>query len=384
MTIPSARALHRVLIRVTQASAAVFAWIFVFQYFYVRTGGMAEAIVSVALTYALAQVTTVLLTPWAASKIRHGFRRMLVYAALLLATSYVVLAASFAGYLGGFGWGVGLFAVLFGAYRALYWVPYEISRVTSPVHGFRPLEILVALSPAVAGLLLTTSSIAPIGLLCAASVLAVISIFPIAGMREVHEGFMWTYRETFHEFFAYTRRRISASSIADGIEAGALLLFWPLVIFILLSWSYPMLGIVLSATFLFTLVLRHFLYRPLSRISAPMSAVLAASAWVIRLTVGGAFGVILVDTYFYVGSRSKSRGIDMGTFEQAADSSTFVDEHTALKEMGMAMGRILLCLLVAALASITTVPISFAIAFICAGTAAAYSVYMSHSPVAQA
>lgn len=384
MPLPRARALHRVLLRVTLSAAQVYAWIFIFQFFYVRYGSIAEGIASVVLTYALTQVVTILLTPWTARALRHGFRRLMVYAVLLLASAFTVLSASFAGYLGGFGWGVGLFAVLMGAYRALYWVPYEVAlvgqaREVLPSRTRYAAEILVAFMPVVAGLLLTYGPVSPIVLLSLAAVLSVVSILPLSGMRDVHEGFVWNYRQTFHELFSHSRRRMTLEAVMHGIEGAALLLLWPLVVFILLDWSYPMLGVVLSVTYLFGLFIRSLFHTPLSRASSSTLALLAASAWIMRLTVGGAVGVILVDTYFYIGSRPQRRGIDMGTYEQSADNATFVDEHTALKEMGIALGRLSVCLLVVMLIAVTSIPLTFMIAFLCAAGAAAYSIYLARA-----
>ena len=384
MPLPRARALHRVLLRVTLSAAQVYAWGFIFQFFYVRYGSIAEGIASVVLTYALTQVVTILLTPWTARLLRHGFRRLMVYAVLFLASAFTVLSASFAGYIGGFGWGVGLFAVLMGAYRAFYWVPYEVALVEQareimPSRTRYAAEILVAFMPAVAGLLLTYGPVSPIVLLSVAAVLSVVTILPLSGMRDVHEGFIWNYRQTFHELFSHSRRRMTLEAVMHGIEGAALILLWPLVVFILLNWSYPMLGIVLSVTYLLGLFIRSLFHSPLSRASSSTLALLAASAWIMRLTVGGAVGVILVDTYFYIGSRPQRRGIDVGTYEQSADNTTFVDEHTALKEMGIALGRLLVCLLVVMLIAVASVPLTFMIAFLCAAAAAAYSIYLGRA-----
>src|SRR3989344_5549713 len=364
MPLSRARALHRVLLRVTLSAAQVFSWIFVFQFFYVRYGSIAGGIASVALTYALTQVITILLTPWTARMLRHGFRRLLVYAVVFLACAFTVLAASFAGYLGGLGWGIGLYAVFMGAYRAFYWVPYEVAlvgqaREIMPSRTRYVSEILVAIMPALAGFLLTSGPVAPIVLLSAAALLAVVAVLPLTGMRDTHEGFIWKYRQTFHELFAHSRRRMTLEAVMHGVEGAALLLLWPLVVF--------------------GLLIRGLFHAPLSRAGSPVLALLAASAWIMRLTVGGAVGVILVDTYFYVGSRPQRRGIDTATYEQSADNTTFVDEHTALKEMGIALGRLLVCLLVVMLIAVASVPLTFMIAFLCAAAAAAYSIYLGRA-----
>ncbi len=376
---PGARKLHRFLMRASLSLGGVFAWVFIFQYFYVLQGSLARGLVSVLLTYALAQLVTVLLTPWCAGRIRFGLRRMLVYSILLLGAAFAVLAASFASYLGNLGWGIGLFAVLMGAHRALYWMPYELSREKEPARVRYGSELLIALIPLLGGLALTSSPIAPVPLLGVAAYIAFLSLIPLWRMQERYEGFAWGYRRTFHELFAPGFARITYSALLQGIEGAALLLLWPLLIFMLLQWSYPMLGVVLTATFILTLLLRRILARPLARLSTPLSALLVASAWLMRLGVGGAVGVVLVDTYSYVGSRRNSRSLDVHAFEQSADNTTYVDEYTALKEMGLAIGRALLCGLAAVLLSIFSVAFSFVLVFMLVAICAAASVYLSRS-----
>ncbi|MFA7310007.1 MAG: hypothetical protein WC050_03835 [Candidatus Paceibacterota bacterium] len=260
----TARLWHRSLLRAALAGAQVFGWIFVFQFFFVRSGSIAHAVSSLALTYALTHVVVILLTPLAARRLRNGFKRLIVYAALSLSAAFAILAASFAGYLGPIGWGIGLFAILLGVYRALYWIPYEVARERTPGYRNRFVEAGIAVVPALAGLFLTTGVYAPVALLSMAVFVIVISMIPIAFMDEQHEGYEWRYRETFHELFASARRRMLFESISSGIEMATLLILWPLVVFLLLGWSYPMLGIVLSLTYVVAIVLRSLLKRPLN------------------------------------------------------------------------------------------------------------------------
>ncbi len=379
MQASTGRIWHRTILRIALSSAQVFAWIFIFQFFYVRAGSVPGAVASLALTFALTHVIIALLSPLAAQRVRRGFKRLMVYGVLSLAAAFSILAAAFAGYLGDIAWGVALFALLVGVYRAIYWVPYEVAHEATPAR--RPVwtELLVALAPAVAGLALTVSPIAPVALLSAAAGITLLSLLPLVRMRDVHEGFAWGYRQTFHQLFAPERRRVLLESVANGVEMAALLLLWPLVVFLLLHWSYPMLGIVLTVTYIVAIALRRVFQKPLALVSMPIRALLAASAWILRLTVGGAVGVVLVDTYFYVGSRASARGIDMSTYEHAADNNTFVDEYTALKEIGMAIGRIAICLVVAMLASAVSLTLTFIAAFLIAAAAAALSVYLAQA-----
>jgi hypothetical protein len=384
--ISNGRAAHRALLRITLAAVQVFAWIFVFQYLYVRAGGnMAQAISSLALTFALVHIIVILLTPFTARRLRNGFKRPMFYGVISLSAAFAVLCASFAGYLGPIGWGVGIFAVLLGVYRAFYWVPYEFAREVGPSTRHPAWEIVAAIAPAVAGVSLAMSPVASVILLGLGAAGALVSLVPIMRIADMHEGFQWQYRQTFHELFAPSHRRMLYESLASGVEMAALILLWPLIIFLLLDWSYPMLGIVLSLTYLVALILRFVLRKPLMATSTPMRAILASSAWVMRLAVGGAAGVILVDTYFYVGSRASGRGVDYTTFEHSADNSTYIDEYTALKEMGMGIGRVLMSLFVAMLVTVVSVPLMFIIAFLCAAAAAGLAVLLSqtHAHTAQ-
>ncbi|HVU75437.1 MAG TPA: hypothetical protein VHD38_01190, partial [Candidatus Paceibacterota bacterium] len=67
MTASGARTIHRALLRIALSAGHVFAWILILQYFFVRYGTLEAGIISTLLTFALAQVVTVLLTPWCAS-----------------------------------------------------------------------------------------------------------------------------------------------------------------------------------------------------------------------------------------------------------------------------------------------------------------------------
>lgn len=373
----SGRALHRTLLRIALSAGHVFAWIFVFQFFYVRYGSLESGLVSILLTYALSQVITVLLTPLCAALVRYGFKRMLIYATLILAAGFAVLSASFGGYFASVGWGIGLFAACLGAYRALYFVPYALARELAPGETTYVREVIVALAPLAAGLALTSGPSMLIVLPALLAALLALSLVPLFSLPDARERYIWSYRETFHELFAPSRLRMLMGALTSGVEGAALLLLWPLLVFMLLNWSYPMLGVVLSSTFILALVLRAVFSRPVSRMSAVTAALVNASAWLMRLSVGGALGVVLVDTYFYVGSRPKRRSLDMQTLEQAADNSTYVDEHTALKEMGLALGRTLMCLIAVGLLSIVSVPFAFLILFVFTAFAAASSVYLN-------
>ncbi|MDB5238056.1 MAG: hypothetical protein JWM46_326 [Candidatus Kaiserbacteria bacterium] len=368
---------HRLFLRASLSSTQLFAWIFVFQYFISLYGALEPATVSLALTYALTQAITILMAPIAALTLGNGYRRPMIFAVVSLAAAFAALSNTFGADATQPAWGIAGFAVLMGLYRAFYWAPYRVSLQHNP--GRNPLwsEYVLALLPVVAGFVLDGGGVFAVVLLAAASALALMSLFPLFGMRDAHEGYAWGYRETFHQLFVGAHVRTTLSSIMHGLEMSLLLIVWPIIVFVILGWSYALLGIVLSLIYVFSLILRSIIHRPMMRLSPPTRALFAASAWVMRLSVAGSVGIILIDTYYYGGSNAASRGFDMMTLEHAADNTTYVDEYTVLKEISMALGRLIMSLIVALLVSNISITYSFAIVFFIGALAAASGILLS-------
>lgn len=368
--------LHRLLMRAALSFGHIFAWLFAFQYFYLTYDGSVEmAFFSVLLAYALTQVITVLLTPWSAKRMRHGVRGSMIMATISMAIAFGFLAAGIGGMLVHIGWGVLAFSIFMGVYRALYWIPYELTATS-----MKPfVHYLIAALPMVAGILLAWK-VPPQVLLFATTVAALIAIIPLSAIKNVHEGYTWKYRETFHVLFDRAHRTILKQSIVEGIEATALLLMWPIAVFVLLEWSYGLLGIVLAFTMFASLTIKHIL-RSFKTTEVPVTveAALAGSAWVMRLLVATPLGVVLVDSYFH-GSKPSARGHDIEGFEHAAENKTYVDEFTALKEIGMGMGRIIAALLGAALLYFLSFSAAITTVFVLAAISAVYAVYLARSP----
>ncbi len=368
---------HRLFVRAALASAHLFAWVFIFQYFYVQTRSIPAALASVLLTYALTHTVIVLCTPFSAKRLRHGFRGSLLVATALLATSFAVLAFAFSGALGDVGIGIALFALLSALYRAFYWTPYAVSRSVAPARTREWVEVLVALMPLAAGLYLAIDSSSIAGFMYAAGALTLLACIPLFGVRDVYEGYAFTYRTSFHELFDERNRSLLRGSVLSGIEAAALFILWPITVFTLIDWSYPLLGVVMSLTLILTFLARKVLSKPMESMPESVLPLVAISGWVMRLGVGGFVSAIIVDTYFHAIGRSSYRGLDIHTQEHVADNHTFVDEYTVLKEMGMALGRIALCLAMVFL--LWFMPLAYALicAFLLAGLAAGLSVYQA-------
>lgn len=361
---------HRFLLRFALAGAGVFAWVFLFQYFYIVRGDLRLALAQVALLYALSSTITCLATPYTAQALRGGARRAIVYALLYVAGAFILLGSVFQGVWGVSytGFAITFFAILLGLYRARYWIPYEVEKAAELGTRRRSLgaELLIALAPAIGGLFIAGIAVAPVWIFYIGAGIIVLSAFPLFSLGDVYETFSWGYRRTFHELLSREHRSYVTGALLEGMAGAALLLFWPLAVFLIIGWSYGMLGIVLSFTFLVAILLRApvraLMRRAKLQESRLLTTVLSVSPWLFRLAIATPLGVVLTDSYFYTTAPHRL-GVDPFTFEQYSDGGSLLDEYTALKEMAQSIGRITVCIVGAGAALIFSVPISFIVVF---------------------
>ena len=317
--------IQRSMVRVALAFAHVFAWIFIFEYWIIVSGGdEVAALVHTLYTYALTHVTTILVTPMSARILGNSFKRSLVYGTIANAVAFALLASVLGGYWGIFnGVALALFAICFGFYRGTYWIPYTSDhRLEKPERDHLTHELVLALLPAVAGLLLGLHLAYPSTILWSAAVILVLSLIPLSFYRDHYERYVWGYKETFSHLISRKNHRLFVRTAFIGIENMALLLLWPLTMLVIVG-SHALFGIVLSTTMLVVLVFR----------------------------------IPRASTYI--------------THTHHIDGERYVDEYTALREIAEATGRIALCMIVALSALVTSFTLALFVGFAVAGLAAA-------------
>ncbi|MBI2610379.1 hypothetical protein HYW60_00370 [Candidatus Kaiserbacteria bacterium] len=382
---------HRFLLRTGLSLVHAFAWVFIFEYFYLLSTSVARALESVVLLYAFAQFITIVTTPVSAAHLAKGTRRSLVVGALTAACAFVVLGASFSGFFNSPAlWGLALFATLLGLYRALYFVPYKLVSAgpSTIAHAHTYFEVLLALMPLFAGLTLVGTQSAPARLLFGAGAIIVLASVIAYLIPDTRERFSWPYIYTFKQLFRKKNQELVLQSLLEGMQGAALFLIWPLAIFLIVEWSYVMLGVVFSVTLLAILLMRRFYLWFSHRISVHDSpivhTVVAVSGWIARLAAGTPVGIIIADVYSYSTLPERGTRVDPTTFEHVSDRGAFLDEYTALKEIGLALGRIMLCVLVFFLAFAFVLPVVLAIALSIAAVASGISVLVARRGLAPA
>lgn len=379
---------HRFLMRLAMGAGNVFAWIFIFRGFYLLSGSVEASVFAVAVMYSLMQAIVFVLTPLSGFALRNGMRRALAYGTLIASFAFACMSVVFAPQMPDdlvFSMIVS-FVIFMGIHRALYWVPYrtEIADTGTYVSASKGEEIMLALVPLLGGLMIETIWLGPEALLAIAAFAALASLIPLIRIPESYEGFEWGFFETFGQLFSSSNRPLLGLSVADGIQGAALLLVWPLAAFIIIGQSFLGLGLILTVTLILTPIFRTSVRKLLKRFraerSTPVLATLVFSSWILRLVAASPLQILVVDIYAHSGSSPKRFSIDHAIHDQSADGAHYVDEYTALKEMGLALGRIIACLTLAAIALFVHALAAFAGVIILAAFASVVSVVISQRP----
>jgi len=262
-------------------------------------------------------------------------------------------------------------------YRALYWVPYHVdfsNALDTSMRG-RQLAILrnvasvvLVAVPMVGGFIITASGFSTVFLF--SIVIMVISLIPLWFISHTYERYSWGYVDTFMHLFARGNRPILLAHAANGAQGAVITIFWPIYVFILLDQRFAVLGIIASLTIVVVMALRTLVGRLFDTWSHKrmlvVGVVLATTGWVSKLFVQTPLEVFMADSYHNFGRTVNSLSFDATTYEQSADNGRYVDEYTALKEMALSVGRIVMLLLIAALVAVFDLRVAFVLAAVVA------------------
>lgn len=372
---------HRFLFRAALAAGTVFAWVIVFRLFYIATLNLEYSLAGTAALYALSQAIALILTPLSGMALRRGVRSVLLLGIVSSALAFTSIALLFEANPSrdAIFWVLGFFTLMTGIARAFYYLPYATAKKES--QSLTPLiqDAAIALLPALGGVVLTsfTNGLFTLFVGCASLMLA--SALPIMRMRQHFEKYDWTYRETVQEVVARKNNLAVGLFILDGVQGAVLIFIWPLAMFLVLG-SFKTLGAVLTATFCVAFLGRYLvrtLFRSFRVRSPAVAVTIAVTTWVAKLAVASPIQILAVNIAYASGNSAARFNIDAQSFDQSADRGHFVDEYTAVKEMGLAIGRIAVSLLFIALLISTGEALAFAACIIAAAGAAAWSVILA-------
>ncbi len=341
-------------------------------------GSVSGAIGMTAVVYGCVALLTFFLTPFVGNLMQGGVRSVMTAGSLSYAFALSILGLLFvqgepslpAILLGLFG-----FALFMALYRVLYFVPYSLAE-----HAHRArsavFELLIALLPAGAGFMIISYPHGYFVLFTMSVILALMSLVPLASIDNVYERFSWRYGTVMQSFVAHSHRRLVSGTILDGFHGAGLLFLWPIAAFLLLAWSYPRTGMVLTITLLVLIAFREWMHRARLRHDRALRFV-ALSSWVVRFSAFSPVTIILADVMYHATAPRRAHGADLMIGEHQADEGLYVDEYTALKEMGIALGKFLFALTTIVLTTFAPFDAIFITALALAAVAAFGSHYLS-------
>ncbi len=382
-------AVHRFLLRASLSIGMVFAWVLLFHALYASGETESGALVLTASVFIFTQLLIFFIVPLAAQNVCHGTVRSMILASLAQAAAFLWLAGSAVGVFGSgvlnLWWGIVGFVFLVALYRAFYWVPYSAIGVSSKSHWSHRtrflMEVLLALIPVAAALVIASGAGGTWLVLVGAAIFSFFAALTLIGIPDSYERFEWRYHETIHVLFSRENRPLLSTSLLEGVQGAGLLFIWPITIFILFNWSYVTLGTLLSLTFLVVILMHRSLNKIFGRLGLREKHRFLAAAtgfsWILRLIIVSPIAIIVADVLQHAAVPPRRIGIDPLTLEQSADSSHYIDEYTALKEMGNCLGRVAACIVLALALCVAAPLMALALALLFAAAASIAHVYLT-------
>ncbi len=355
----------RILMRISLGSLNVFLPIF----FYTQFNQSLEMVILIFATMYLLHMlftplATKLLSVWG-MKVMIGLGMLfaiLGVGSLYFAPMYLQLSAA-------------LFTIFSAIYRALYWIPYHVdfAHMLSRAHRGRQLAFmrnvsgaLVIVAPIIGGVIITSMGFSYAFVY--AAVIMLLGLLPLAYVHNTYEKFSWDYIDTFTHLFNKVNRPILLAHAANGAQGMAVLVFWPLYVFTLLDERYTAVGIITSLTLIAVLVMRYVVGKLFDTWSEKrmllVGVLFSTTGWMLKVFVSTPLQIFAADTYHQFGRTTNTLTFDATTYEQSADAGRYIDEYTALKEMAMNVGRLIMLAAVWALAATFGIKVAFVLAAI--------------------
>lgn len=256
-------------------------------------------------------------------------------------------------------------------FRLLFWLPYHVdmAKFTDKTNRGMGVSIMWAtrsalsvLMPVISGLLLKYFGFGIVFYI--AIVIYISSLIPYIKLPRTKERYSWGYFETWKHFFSKNNRKLVLANIANGAENTVGLIIWPIFIWQLFEGDYLKVGAVSSLIVLVSIVLQLVVGKYTDKFDKRKmihwGSAFYAFGWIAKVFVLSPFHVFIVGAYHGFAGIFKDTPFDALVYELMADRGHFVDEYTALKEMAIQIGKVLM--LVAVLIVATTFGLNWAFA----------------------
>lgn len=282
---------------------------------------------------------------------RFGFRRSLQVSAALGALYYMLFCfldkeSSF--YL------IPLTIITLTLWRMTYWLPYHVkfTQLTEKKNRGKQLSLMLATSsllgvcaPIIAGTIITYLDFKVLFII--AVVLFLASGVPYITIPRTREKYTWSYMETWKQFFSKKNRTVIVPLIAMGAENVVGLIVWPIFIFEILEGDYFEVGavstLIIGVTIIVQLGAGKYLDENIrKRDMLKLGSIMYSLGWILKIFVATAFHIFTIGIYHNIMKVFTRTPFDTLVYEIAADQGHYVDEFTAIKEIAIGVGKMLM------------------------------------------
>jgi len=249
-----------------------------------------------------------------------------------------------------------IFVLVF--FRLFHWLPYHVdfAKFSDKKNRAKQLSVLKATRlamgifiPLVSGFIISRLGFDYLFII--SIVLYLVSSVPYMTIPRTRERFIWSWKETWRQFFSKERRKMVLAYFADGAEGMVGMAVWPIFIYQLLDGNYFQVGMLSSLIIGITVTLQLFMGKYVDKKASKrkivrLASVLYSIGWLIKIFITTAFQIFVVGAYHSITSIFLRTPFDALTYEIAADQGHYVDEFTVLREMALNTGRAFMTILI--------------------------------------
>ena len=237
--------------------------------------------------------------------------------------------------------------------RMFFWLPYhtDLAKFTNLRDRGKSVSMLWAtqtfisvIMPIISGFLIVKFDYDIVFIL--AIIIYSCSIIPFLSLPRTKEKYSWKYWQTIKNFLAKKNRGLVLSNIANGAENAVSIIIWPIFIWQILNGDFLAVGVLSSIIVLVSVILQLTVGKYTDRFNKRKlihwGSTLYASGWMLKVFVLSSFHIFIAGAYHGFTQILKDTPFDALNYELLADQGHYVDEYTALKEMAVQLGKVLM------------------------------------------
>ena len=237
--------------------------------------------------------------------------------------------------------------------RMLFWLPYhtDLAKFTNLRDRGKSVSMLWAtqtfisvIMPIISGFLIVRFDYNIVFIL--SIIIYSCSIIPFLSLPRTKEKYSWKYLQTIKNFLAKKNRGLILSNMANGAENAVSIIIWPIFIWQILNGNFLAVGVLSSIIVLVSVILQLTVGKYTDKFNKRKlihwGSTLYASGWMLKIFVLSSFHIFIAGAYHGFTQILKDTPFDALNYELLADQGHYVDEYTALKEMAVQFGKVLM------------------------------------------